>query len=197
MNWQSLARSSVALLPKVFPNVRGYQFYASYDSALAVGGDYYDCFVLGDDAVCLTLGDVAGKGVPSALIMTWLSSCVQTTLRFVHEADWAAIAINEQMCGRIAEGRFVTFILMIINLRTNELSVVNAGHMAPLIRKVDGTLDPLDESITGPPFGVLKDHTYMVEKRIIEPGDTIAIVTGWGLRSQEPGRRILWYGTYL
>ena len=175
-----------ALLPKAFPNIRGYEFYASYDSAQAVGGDYYDCFVLGNDTLCFTLGDVAGKGVPSALIMTWLSSCVQTTLRFVHEADWAAIAINEQMCGRIVEGRFVTFVLMVIDLRTHELSLVNAGHMSPLIRKADGTIDMLDEDLIGPPFGVVNDYVYKVEKRIIDPGDTIVIVTDGAYEARSP-----------
>ena len=53
-----------ALLPTELPRVEGYQFYASYDSARAVGGDMYDCFELPDGKICLSFGDVAGKGVP-------------------------------------------------------------------------------------------------------------------------------------
>ena len=54
-----------ALLPTELPRVEGYQFYASYDSARAVGGDMYDCFELPDGKICLSFGDVAGKGVPA------------------------------------------------------------------------------------------------------------------------------------
>ncbi len=67
------------LLPTELPKVEGYQFYASYDSARAVGGDMYDCFVLPEGKICLSFGDVAGKGVPGALIMSRMSSCVQST----------------------------------------------------------------------------------------------------------------------
>lgn len=174
------------LLPTEFPDATGYSFFASYDSAQAVGGDYYDCFAIGKDSICITVGDVAGKGVPGALIMTWLSSCVQSTLRFVNQADLAANAINEQMCSHIAEGRFVTFVLLIIDLRTHEMSLVTAGHMLPLIRTVDGTMVMLDEELAGPPFGVVEDYKYQVEKRCVDPGDSIVIVTDGVYEARNP-----------
>ncbi|MCP3869328.1 MAG: SpoIIE family protein phosphatase [Gammaproteobacteria bacterium] len=174
------------LLPTAFPEVTGYEFYASYDSAHAVGGDYYDCFAIGSDSVCFTLGDVSGKGVPSALIMTWLSSCVQTTLRFVHEAGAAANAINQQMCNHMVEGRFVTFVLMIIDLQTHEMSLVNAGHMSPLIRTAKGEIQSLGEDVVGPPFGVIDDYAYEVEKYCIDPGDTAVIVTDGVYEARNP-----------
>ena len=66
-NEMAIARDvQLALLPTELPKAEGYEFYASYDSAQAVGGDYYDAFVLGDDKICLAFGDVAGKGVPGA-----------------------------------------------------------------------------------------------------------------------------------
>ena len=67
------------LLPTEFPKVEGYQFFASYDAARAVGGDMYDCFKLPEGRICLSFGDVAGKGVPGALIMARMASCVQST----------------------------------------------------------------------------------------------------------------------
>ena len=88
------------LLPSSVPDVEGYEFFASYDSAQAVGGDYYDIFELPDDMIGLSFGDVAGKGVPGAMIMARMSSCVQNTLRFVHEVGPAVDAINDHMCGQ-------------------------------------------------------------------------------------------------
>ena len=58
-----------ALLQEKLPEVPGYRFFASYDAAQAVGGDYFDCFMIGKNKVCISFGDVAGKGVPGALIM--------------------------------------------------------------------------------------------------------------------------------
>ena len=95
----------------VLPMVEGYEFFASYDSAQAVGGDYYDCFRRPRAKSCLSFGDVAGKGVPGALIMSRMSSCVQSTIRHVHDVGEAMQAINDHMCDSAVEGRFVTYIL--------------------------------------------------------------------------------------
>lgn len=173
-----IARSvQQALLPDNLPEVEGYQFYASYDSAQAVGGDYYDCFELPGNKVCLSFGDVAGKGVPGALIMSRISSCVQNTVQFVHEVGPAVEAINNHMCSNAVEGRFVTYVLVIIDLDTHEMSLVNAGHMSPLIRRVDGVVDEFDDETIGIPIGVLEDYPYEVVSRRIEPGETVVLVT--------------------
>ena len=82
------------LLPTQFPTVPGYQFFASYDAAQAIGGDMYDCFELPDGKICLSFGDVAGKGVPGAMIMSRMSSCVQSTIRHVQDVVEAMKAIN-------------------------------------------------------------------------------------------------------
>ena len=101
-----------ALLPSVLPTIEGYSFFASYDAAQAVGGDYYDCFKLTDDLICLAFGDVAGKGVPGALIMSRISSCVQNVMPFLHDPVEAIQKINNHMCSNMVEGRFVTFQLI-------------------------------------------------------------------------------------
>ena len=120
-----------ALLPNEMPRVDGYEFYASYDAAQAVGGDYYDVIRLSDDKVCVSFGDVAGKGVPGALIMSRMSSVVQATMQFTYDVSEAITAINNNMCHNMVDGRFVTYLLIVIDLRTHEMSLVNAGHMSP------------------------------------------------------------------
>ncbi len=166
-----------ALLPEHLPQAAGYEFFASYESAQAVGGDYYDCLILPDDKVCLAFGDVAGKGVPASLVMSRLSSVVQNTLEFVQDVGEAAARINSHMCANAVEGRFVTFVLGIIDLKTNELSLVIAGHMSPMIRKVDGTIEEFPEEIVGLPVGVIHGMTFDVARRKIEPGETVVIYT--------------------
>ncbi|VAX41453.1 Serine phosphatase RsbU, regulator of sigma subunit [hydrothermal vent metagenome] len=166
-----------ALLPSELPKVDGYRFFASYDSAQAVGGDYYDAIMLGDGKICLSFGDVAGKGVPGALIMSRISSCVQNVMKYVHDVGDAMIAINNHMCHHAAEGRFVTYVLVVIDLSSHEMRLSVAGHMPPLIRKADGTIDSFNDEIVGLPIGVVEDYPYEVVSRKLEPGETVVIIT--------------------
>lgn len=166
-----------ALLPEKLPQVNGYQFYASYDAAQAVGGDYFDCFMIGEDKVCVSFGDVAGKGVPGALIMSRMASVVQNTMSFTDDVSTAIQSINKHMCHNMVEGRFVTYILGVIDLKTNVITLTNAGHMSPVIRKADGSIEEISEEIIGIPVGIMDDYPYEVIERPIEVGDLIVLVT--------------------
>lgn len=166
-----------ALLPECLPEVAGYEFYASYDSAQAVGGDYYDCLKLDDDRVVLAFGDVAGKGVPASLVMSRISSVVQNVVQFVHDVGEAAARINNQMCAKAVEGRFVTFILAVIQTKTGRMKLVNAGHMPIMVRKTDGSIVEIEPDSVGVPLGVMEDYPFDVVDYTIAPGETCVIYT--------------------
>jgi serine phosphatase RsbU (regulator of sigma subunit) len=166
-----------ALLPEALPQPPGYQFFASYDSAQAVGGDYYDADMVDSRKIWLAFGDVAGKGVPGALLMSRISSVTQSTLRFTDDVGQAITAINNHMCSKAVEGRFVTYLLIVIDLRTHEMSLVNAGHMSPLIRCPDGQVEEFHDETIGIPVGILEDYPFQVVSRRLDPGETVVIVT--------------------
>ncbi|HUG93750.1 MAG TPA: SpoIIE family protein phosphatase [Planctomycetaceae bacterium] len=166
-----------ALLPETLPQASGYQFFASYDAAQAVGGDYYDAAMLGKDRIWLAFGDVAGKGVPGALLMSRISSVTQSTMRFTDDVGEAITAINNHMCSKSVEGRFVTYVLIVLDLRNHEMSLVNAGHMSPLIRGADGSVVEFHDETVGIPVGIIEDYPYQVVSRTLEPGETVVIVT--------------------
>lgn len=166
-----------ALLPEKLPEVDGYHFFASYDAAQAVGGDYFDCFMIGDDKVCVSFGDVAGKGVPGALIMSRMASVVQNTMSFTNDVSVAIQSINDHMCHSMVEGRFVTYILGVIDLKTNIITLVNAGHMSPVIKKADGSIEEISDAIIGIPVGIMSGYPYEVVQRQIDPGDIFTLIT--------------------
>jgi serine phosphatase RsbU (regulator of sigma subunit) len=166
-----------ALLPEHLPQAPGYEFFASYDSAQAVGGDYYDCLLLPNDKVCLAFGDVAGKGVPASLVMSRLSSVVQNTIEFVQDVGQAAERINNHMCSHAIEGRFVTFTLTIVDTVAHEMSLVIAGHMSPMVRRIDGTIEEFPDDAVGLPLGVSEGLSFEVLKRSVKPGEVIVIYT--------------------
>jgi len=166
-----------ALLPTDLPKVPGYHFFASYDSAQAVGGDYYDAFKLTDDLVCLSFGDVAGKGVPGALIMSRISSCVQNTMPFLHDIGEAIEKINGHMCANMVEGRFVTYLLITIDTKNHKMKIIMAGHKSPMIRKPDGTIEEFPDEAVGLPIGVIDGFPYDVLERDINPGELFVLFT--------------------
>jgi serine phosphatase RsbU (regulator of sigma subunit) len=166
-----------ALLPEKLPEVPGYRFYASYDAAQAVGGDYFDCFMIGERKVCISFGDVAGKGVPGALIMSRIASVVQNTMSFTDDVALAIHRINSHMCHNMVEGRFVTYILGVIDLDTNRITIANAGHMSPLIRRANGEVDEIDDSTIGIPIGIMDEYPYEVIEREIGEGEMFILIT--------------------
>jgi serine phosphatase RsbU (regulator of sigma subunit) len=173
-----IARSvQKALLPEVLPEVPGWYFYASYDAAQAVGGDYYDCFMIGEHRICVSFGDVAGKGVPGALIMSRISSVVQNTMSFTDDVSVAISRINRHMCHNMVAGRFVTYTLAVVDLQSNRISMVNAGHYPPLVRRADGTVEEFAGGQIGIPIGIMDDYEYDVVERDIEPGDLFLLRT--------------------
>lgn len=183
-----------ALLPEHMPIVPGYEFFASYESAQAVGGDYYGCQLKNDGKkICLAFGDVAGKGVPASLVMSRLSSIVQSTCDFLDDVGLACEKINNHMCVNAVEGRFVTFTLVFLDTLTHEISVVIAGHMSPMIRRVDGTIEEFPEENVGLPIGVVDGIPFDVARRKLEPGETIVIYTDGVSEAMNPASEL--YGT--
>jgi len=167
-----------SLLPTEIPKPEGWEIYASYDTAQAVGGDYYDVFMLEDGKhVCLAFGDVAGKGVPASLVMSRIATVVTNVMAFVDDVQEAIGRINHQMCTRAVEGRFVTFVLIVINLETGEMKIANAGHMPVMIRKTDGSIEEFGEEAVGVPIGVIDEFPYDVLTRTVAAGETCVIYT--------------------
>lgn len=181
------------LLPTELPKVDGYQFYASYDAARAVGGDMYDWFELPDGKICLSFGDVSGKGVPGALIMSRMSSCVQSTVCHVHDVVQAIRAINDHMCDGKLAGRFVTYILSIVDTRNHQVVLANAGHASPIIRRANGSLERFDQEIAGPAIGMMEDYPFEAETRSLQPGDMVVITTDGVEEAMNPQDEL--YGT--
>jgi serine phosphatase RsbU (regulator of sigma subunit) len=171
-------RVQLGLLPEGYPDCEGFEFFAYYRSAYDVGGDYYDFIELPNDRLALVVADVAGKGVSAALLMAKLSGELKYHLSC--ETPGAALArMNEVLCAGGA-GRFVTLLAAIVDRGTSMLTLVNAGHPAPLRRRPDGTVEAVGESWRGPALGLLPDKVYAQFQVPVEPGDVwIAYTDGF------------------
>src|SRR5262249_30216844 len=162
-------RVQLGLLPEGYPDCEGFEFFAYYRSAYDVGGDYYDFIQLPNERLALVVADVAGKGVSAALMMAKLSGELKYHLSC--EAPRTALArMNESLCAG-STGRFVTLLAAIVDRSTSMVTLVNAGHPAPLRRRPDGSVVPVGQSERGPALGLLPDREYAELLVPVEPGD--------------------------
>lgn len=170
-------RMQRALLPSSPPRAAGYHFFDYYESAREVGGDYYDYVPLSGGRFGVIVGDVAGKGVSAAILMARLSSDVRFCLATETSLAQATMQVNNLFCRQDWEDRFVTMILVVVDPATHEMTMANAGHMAPLLRDSGGKVVELADEIAGLPLGVSEDFEYETITRQFEPGDFLTIFT--------------------
>ncbi len=165
------------LLPRHPPVLPGYVFFDYYQSARQVGGDYYDCVTLPDGRVAVVLGDVAGKGVAAALLMARLSSDVRFALATYANPAEAVTVVNASFASHGWDDRFVTMIVAVIDPRDNKMTLVNAGHMAPLLRRASGEVIEVGEEEAGLPIGVSDDFEFEAFTTAFAPGESLTIFT--------------------
>ncbi len=173
----------LSLIPVRSPDLPGYAFWHDYEPAEFVGGDYFDYHPLpGADASApsrrwaAAVGDVAGKGMPAALMMARLSAEVRLLVQVEPDPVRLVRRLNRNLC-EVGGEKFVTFLLVIVNADRHSLTVINAGHPSPMIRRADGRLDLVTATRASMPLGVKDDETYHASTTPLAPGDVVVLFT--------------------
>ena len=166
-----------ALLPASSPEVPDYHFFEFYEAAYQVGGDYYDYVTLPEGRVAAVVGDVSGKGVSAAILMAKLSSDVRFWLASEPDPAKALGMINSSFSRHGWDDRFVTMVVAVIDPAKNILTLVNAGHMPPLLRSQSGEVSEIGGEEAGLPSGVLSDFQYEAYQRELDSGEFVIAFT--------------------
>jgi serine phosphatase RsbU (regulator of sigma subunit) len=162
------------LLPQRIPAVAGAVIAAQWMPLWTVGGDYYDVIDAGPGRVALCLADVSGKGMTAALIMSNVQAIVRTVATDRrHAPDRMLATLNQLLHDRLAGGFFVTAFYAVLDTATGMLSFANAGHPPAMLRRKDGTVEPL--ASTGPVAGLLPGATYRCIDVHFNEGDQLVI----------------------
>lgn len=143
------------------------------EASSAVSGDYFDYFDLGDGRAGIIIADVAGHGLPAAMVMANIQSAVRVALTGQISLPELAERINRLICLNTGTALFVTAILGIVDAHTGVFEYVGAGHPPP-ISLARGKATPLTEENNSLFLGYEHDETYHVQR--IEPADNMA---GW------------------
>lgn len=151
---------------------------AMLEPARDVGGDLYDFFMIDDDRLFLSVGDVSGKGVPASLFMAISKALYKSAvLRGIQEIDEIMMAANAEISRENPNMLFVTLFAGILNLRTGHMEFCNAGHEPPLIFTPGQDEIRLVEGGGGPPVCVMDDFPYMADSIVMAPGEMMLITT--------------------
>ena len=143
--------------------------------AKAVGGDLYDVIELDDKRLAVIVGDVMGKGLPAALLMTSIVGSLRALLAAGLRGSELITALNRHVCANSAGGRLVTLFYGEIEAATGKLTYVNAGHNPPFLRRADGEVERLQP--TAMILGVAADAVVETRQVQIERTDRLLLFT--------------------
>ncbi len=182
-----LARQvQLSVLPEEKPVLPGYEFYDYYRAANTIGGDYFDYVQLPDGRLAAIVADVSGHGIAAAMVMARLASETKFCLATIDDPCKVMSRINNLLCANNSDGRFVTMVLVVLDPRTHELTVLNAGHSSPLLRHTDGKVESLPRDHAGMILGVLEDTPYESMTHSLARGHSITLFTDGIIEAMHP-----------
>jgi len=159
-----------ALLPKDVPALVGWEISPYYQPAREVGGDFYDFVTLADSKVSLVIGDVSGKGVPAAVLMSSTQSVLRTLAQSGGSSPSRVLSeANEVLCTYIPPNMFVTCFYAILDPKSGTLIYANAGHDLPYLHRTSGEAEEL--RARGMPLGLMPEMGYEEKETILEVGE--------------------------
>src|SRR5947208_1788335 len=173
-----------AMLPSGLYSAPGVETVGISRPANTVGGDFYDILPLDDGRLVITVGDVAGKGSPAALLMALLLAMLRTLVDEKLEPAELVARLNVQVSRHAPGTRFITLFYAVFDPRTGDLTYVNAGHTAPLLLRNDGSIERLTEG--GIALGMFAHSTYETGHATIQPNELVATYSDGITEAENP-----------
>jgi len=167
------AEMQAGLLPERYPDLSGFEFAARCLPALQVGGDFYDWIEVSHGIIAITLGDVMGKGMSAAMLMTTVMAAIQSAT--LQNSPAEAVQLAGQAIRRNLE-RFESFVTLFhahLNTATRCLNYVDCGHGYVFLLRSNGTVEELGPR--GLPLGVMAKERYQEGTVTFEQGDALVL----------------------
>ena len=172
---QDALRIQRALMPETLPATDHFDVVGAWQPAGTLGGDTYDAFQFGPHVIGLSIADIAGKGLPAALLMSSLQALVRAFALDASPPQAVCASVNRLLCGQMIAGRFATLVYMRLDASRGELRYANAGHNPPLLARTNGDVEALRSS--GTVLGVFPDAEYSGAAVDLRSGDRLLLYT--------------------
>jgi sigma-B regulation protein RsbU (phosphoserine phosphatase) len=163
-----------ALLPKVLPQIDGFEVAVAWHPARTVGGDYFDVLKFSDAHTAVCVADVAGKGLPAALLMSNVQAVLKSFASESRAPGELCARVNSIVCDNIVLNRFISCFYALLDTRNRKLSYTNAGHCPPMLMR-GGRCLRLKEG--GPVFGIFPNPSYQQDEIELRAGDALVLFT--------------------
>ncbi|HEU4765780.1 MAG TPA: GAF domain-containing SpoIIE family protein phosphatase [Pyrinomonadaceae bacterium] len=172
------------LLPPEDPALPGYDISAYNFPTEEVSGDYYDWVRLFDDQIGIVIADVAGKGVPAAILMAFLRASLRAASHIGYATHISMAKVNYLLWESIERNQFVTAVYGILDAANRTLSFSNAGHNPPLLVKPTGETRFIDQGEQ--PLGMFRETRYHQYHLVLEKGDVLVMYTDGATEAESP-----------
>ncbi|NNG26614.1 MAG: PP2C family protein-serine/threonine phosphatase [Ignavibacteriaceae bacterium] len=164
------------VIPEELPNIDGYELAGTNIPSREVGGDYYDCISLDNGKYALIIADVAGKGIAAALLVNTLNAAIHSYMVFNLPLIEMADKLNKLIFESSPPDKFITFFIAILDSKTGECDILNAGHNPILLLRENGTLEQFNAGGIG--LGMLDIGVpYSGDSLIVNSGDKLFLYT--------------------
>ena len=163
------------LLPANDPVLPGFDISAYNFPTEEVSGDYYDWVRIYEDQIGIVIADVAGKGVPAALLMAFLRASLRAATHIGYAPHISMAKVNFLLWESIERNQFVTAFYGLLDATNRTLVYANAGHNPPLLLNADGSARFLVQG--GLPLGMFRDTRYYEYYLTFEPGQLLLLYT--------------------
>lgn len=164
-----------ALLPRTIPQIPGLEIATTSQPVRALGGDYFDILELGEGKLGCCIADVAGKGVPAALLMSNVQATVRTLAAEMLPPSELVARLNRSVQRSTTPSKFVTLCYCVVDLKAHQVTYSNAGHCAPILVRASGEVVRLKDG--GAVLGVFPEWTYEQAAVALESGDRLVLFT--------------------
>ena len=163
------------LLPKTLPDIPGYEIAAVTQPLRFVGGDYYSVVRIDDHQTALCIADVAGKGMPAALLMSSLQAALQPLIAQNLAPAELCHRLNRILCDLTPLGKFISFFYAVLDSSEHRLTYCNAGHNPPLVIRRDNSHSELGAE--GAVLGQFPHWIYQQSELHLGSGDRLVLFT--------------------
>jgi sigma-B regulation protein RsbU (phosphoserine phosphatase) len=171
------------LLPTSVPRVSGIDLGVAWQPANGVGGDCFDTLAFGS-GLGVSIADIAGKGLPAALLMSNLQAAVRAFASESAPPSSICSSVNRLLCRNMASGRFATFCYARVEPAAGRILYANAGHNPPLLIHANGDVAQLSQG--GMVLGVFPDTTYEQAEMALASGDRLVFYTDGITEARNP-----------